>query len=261
MNKNSYVLGIDVGSVSISVAAVDRHRNVAQQAYEFHRGRILACLQNILSGFDISRICGIASTSSTPSILNRARTFDNRIALIEACRLFHAEIGSILLVGGEKFGLIQFDAHGNYQRYKANTSCAAGTGSFLDQQAERLNLNSSAALSEIAMQNRGAGFSLNKSHPNVLAAAKRPFHTIIPGFLMDKNKALGPFGVMGGFMQPQGHTQVITGTVDYGLNPQAVLDAPRWQVTGGLGVDFELGTPEHVLRGLAARGHEPQVAR
>ncbi len=155
MNKNSYVLGIDVGSVSISVAAVDRHRNVAQQAYEFHRGRILVCLQNILSGFDISRICGIASTSSTPSILNRARTFDNRIALIEACRLFHAEIGSILLVGGEKFGLIQFDAHGNYQRYKANTSCAAGTGSFLDQQAERLNLNSSAALSEIAMQNRG----------------------------------------------------------------------------------------------------------
>ena len=155
MHKNSYVLGIDVGSVSMSVAAVDRDRHVTQQAYEFHQGQILTCLLNILSDFDISRICGIASTSSTPSILNLSQTFDNRIALIEACRWFHDDIGSILLVGGEKFGLIQFDADGNYRRYKANTSCAAGTGSFLDQQAERLNLNGSAALSEIAMNNRG----------------------------------------------------------------------------------------------------------
>ncbi len=155
MNNRSYVLGIDVGSVSIAVATVDGRRQVAQQAYEFHQGQMLACVRSILSNFDISRICGIATTSSTPSILNLAHTFDNRIALIEACRLFHEDIGSILMVGGEKFGLIQFDAHGNYRRFKANTSCAAGTGSFLDQQAERLNLSSSAELSEIAMQNRG----------------------------------------------------------------------------------------------------------
>jgi predicted CoA-substrate-specific enzyme activase len=155
MNKSSYVLGIDVGSVSISVAAVDRYRNVVQPAYEFHQGRILACIKNILSDFDLSRICGIASTASTPSIFNVSQSFDNRVALIEACRLFHDEIGSILLVGGEKFGLIQFDAHGNYHRYKANTSCAAGTGSFLDQQAQRLSLKNAAALSEIAMKNRG----------------------------------------------------------------------------------------------------------
>jgi gamma-glutamyltranspeptidase/glutathione hydrolase len=108
----------------------------------------------------------------------------------------------------------------------------------------------------IALHNRGACFTLESGHPNELAGKKRPYHTIIPAFLTRAGQAVGPFGVMGKYMQPQGHTQVVTGTIDYDLNPQAVLDAPRWQVTGGLNVEFELGTPEHVLQGLAARGHE-----
>ena len=111
----------------------------------------------------------------------------------------------------------------------------------------------------IAMHNRGNGFSLEAGHPNEAAGGKRPYHTIIPGFLTKGGRPVGPFGVMGGFMQPQGHTQVVVGTVDYGLNPQAVLDAPRWQVTGGLGVDLELGLPEAVLRELVARGHQVTV--
>lgn len=111
----------------------------------------------------------------------------------------------------------------------------------------------------IALQNRGACFTLEPDHPNEAAGGKRPFHTIIPAFLTRAGQPVGPFGVMGGFMQPQGHTQVVTGTVDYGLNPQAVLDAPRWRVTGGLGVDLELGTPAHVLNALSARGHAVQV--
>lgn len=111
----------------------------------------------------------------------------------------------------------------------------------------------------IALQNRGAGFSLETGHLNEAAGGKRPYHTIIPSFLTRNNRPVGPFGVMGGFMQPQGHTQVVLGTVDYGLNPQAALDAPRWRVTDGLGVKLELGTPEHVLRGLAARGHQVEV--
>jgi gamma-glutamyltranspeptidase/glutathione hydrolase len=60
-------------------------------------------------------------------------------------------------------------------------------------------------------------------------------------------------------MQPQGHTQVVVGTVDYGLNPQAALDAPRWQITGGLGVDLEEGIPPHLRRALAGRGHRIRV--
>lgn len=112
----------------------------------------------------------------------------------------------------------------------------------------------------IALHNRGNCFSLELGHPNEAMGGKRPYHTIIPSFLTHQGQPVGPFGVMGGFMQPQGHTQVVTGTVDYGLNPQAALDAPRWRVNGGLGVSVEPGTPEHVLNGLAMRGHKIQFS-
>lgn len=111
----------------------------------------------------------------------------------------------------------------------------------------------------IALHNRGANFTLQAGHRNEAAGGKRPYHTIIPAFLTRGRQPVGPFGVMGGFMQPQGHTQVVIGTVDYDLNPQAALDAPRWRVSGGLNVDIELGTPEHILQGLAARGHQINI--
>ncbi len=112
----------------------------------------------------------------------------------------------------------------------------------------------------IALHNRGACFTLEPGHPNEAAGGKRPYHTIIPSFLTRNGQPIGPFGVMGGFMQPQGHVQVVVGTVDYGLNPQAALDAPRWRVKGGLRVDLEIGAPEQVLRGLEARGHAVQLS-
>ena len=110
----------------------------------------------------------------------------------------------------------------------------------------------------IALQNRGYGFTLAEGHPNRLEPGKRPYHTIIPGFLTRGGEAVGPFGVMGGEMQPQGHTQVIVNSVDYGLNPQAALDAPRWRVEGAT-VHLELETPRHVVEGLIGRGHAVQV--
>ncbi len=111
----------------------------------------------------------------------------------------------------------------------------------------------------IALQNRGAGFRLDPSHRNALAPRKRPYHTIIPSFLSRDGRAVGPFGVMGGHMQPQGHVQVALNTIDFGLNPQASLDAPRWQVTEGLGVLLEYGVPRHVVEGLIERGHAVRV--
>lgn len=108
----------------------------------------------------------------------------------------------------------------------------------------------------IALHNRGAGFRLEPDHPNVLSPGKRPYHTIIPAFLTRGGDPIGPFGVMGGAMQPQGHLQVALGTLLWGLNPQAVLDAPRWRVMGGRRVLLEIGTPRHIVEGLAARGHE-----
>jgi gamma-glutamyltranspeptidase/glutathione hydrolase len=112
----------------------------------------------------------------------------------------------------------------------------------------------------IALQNRGAGFRLEPGHLNVLAPGKRPFHTIIPAFMTKDGEAVGPFGVMGGYMQPQGHVQMVLNTVDWGLNPQASLDAPRWQVDEALkGVMLEYGVARHLVEGLAARGHEVTV--
>jgi gamma-glutamyltranspeptidase/glutathione hydrolase len=106
------------------------------------------------------------------------------------------------------------------------------------------------------LQNRGAGFSLDPDHPNVVAPGKRPFHTIIPGFLTRDGEPVGPFGVMGGHMQPQGHLQVISGTLDRGLDPQAALDAPRWYWHAGRQVRFEPGFDPDLLAGLRSRGHE-----
>mgnify|MGYP002229777460 FL=1 len=85
----------------------------------------------------------------------------------------------------------------------------------------------------INFNDRGAGFSLDESSDDLLLPRKKPYHTIIPGFLTKDGEAVGPFGVMGAYMQPQGHVQVLMNTIDFLLNPQAALDAPRWQWIDG----------------------------
>jgi len=111
----------------------------------------------------------------------------------------------------------------------------------------------------ISMQNRGHGFVLEEGHPNVLAGGKRPFHTIIPGFLTRDGQAIGPFGMLGGHQQPQGHTQMIVNMVDYDLNIQATIDAPRWHWSTGKGITVEQTMAPHVVRGLADRGHQVTI--
>ncbi|MPN30407.1 Glutathione hydrolase-like YwrD proenzyme [bioreactor metagenome] len=112
----------------------------------------------------------------------------------------------------------------------------------------------------IALQNRGANFSLDLSHPNRLEPGKRPYHTIIPAFLTKDDHAVGPFGVMGGFNQPQGHVQVVLNTIDGLLDPQAALDAPRWRWLAGKQVLVEHHFPLHIAKALAERGHEIKVS-
>jgi gamma-glutamyltranspeptidase/glutathione hydrolase len=109
----------------------------------------------------------------------------------------------------------------------------------------------------ISLQNRGFGFSLDPEHPNCVAPGKRPFHTIIPGFLTRNGQPQMSFGVMGGNMQPQGHLQTLVRMLSYGQQPQAACDAPRWKVNQGMSVDIEeLTMPRAVVEELARRGHQ-----
>lgn len=105
----------------------------------------------------------------------------------------------------------------------------------------------------IALQNRGAGFVLDPSHPNGLAGGKRPFHTILPGLLVDRSTVTA-FGCMGGQMQPQGHVQLVTALTD-GVAPQAAVDAPRWRWLDHGPVALEVGFDPRVAADLASRGH------
>ncbi len=111
----------------------------------------------------------------------------------------------------------------------------------------------------IFLQNRGANFSLDLAHPNALAPGKRPYHTIIPGMALKAGQLWASFGVMGGFMQPQGHFQVISAMVDDDLNPQEALDRPRFCLMldeKGIGVlGLEDGIPVETMARLAELGH------
>jgi gamma-glutamyltranspeptidase/glutathione hydrolase len=112
----------------------------------------------------------------------------------------------------------------------------------------------------IALQSRGACFTLEEGHPNQMGPWKRPYHTIIPGFVMKDGAPLMSFGVMGGFMQPQGHAQVVVRLLTYGQNPQCALDAPRWRVESGLKVVLEPGFPQRVCDELRDLGHDLSIA-
>ncbi len=116
----------------------------------------------------------------------------------------------------------------------------------------------------VFLQNRGANFVLERDHPNALAGGKRPYHTIIPGMLAKDGDLVAPFGIMGGFMQPQGHFQVVNGLIDDDLNPQDALNRPRWCLTAGTPdsvLALEEGIPVQTMADLASYGHKVRPIR
>jgi gamma-glutamyltranspeptidase/glutathione hydrolase len=106
----------------------------------------------------------------------------------------------------------------------------------------------------INFQNRGAGFTLEKGHPNELAPGKRPMHTIIPAMMLREGKVVMPFGVMGGQYQATGHARLISNLIDFGMSPQAAIDAPRSFVEDGA-LMLEKGYEESAIPALEAKGH------
>ena len=113
----------------------------------------------------------------------------------------------------------------------------------------------------VSLQNRGQGFTLDAAHPNVVGGGKRPFHTIIPGFLCQDGRPRMSFGVMGGNLQPQGHVQTLMRLLRHGQQPQAACDAPRWKVATGRTIDFEPTMAPALVAGLRHLGHEAEATQ
>ncbi len=113
-----------------------------------------------------------------------------------------------------------------------------------------------------ALQNRGASFTLDPKHPNVLAGGKRPFHTIIPAFMEKGDEHIG-FGIMGGAVQPLAHAQFVSNYVDYGMTLQEALEAPRFSKNNAHGCDvyIESRVPASTLQQLSERGHDIRIGR
>lgn len=140
--------------------------------------------------------------------------------------------------------------------------CADGEGNMVSYiQSNYMGFGSGIVVegTGISLQNRGADFSLDPSHTNCLMPGKKTYHTIIPGFLMKDGQPVGPFGVMGGYMQPQGHVQVVTNMIDFHMDPQQALDAPRWQWLRDGSVTVEKGFDESVAGALWRMGHDVHV--
>ena len=108
----------------------------------------------------------------------------------------------------------------------------------------------------IHLQNRAIGFTLEPGHPNAVGPSKRPFHTIIPGFVMKDGQPLMSFGLMGGPMQAQGHLQMVLRTQLFGQDPQLASDAPRWRFVSGRKLAVEWSMPDEIVAGLEALGHQ-----
>lgn len=156
MSNERRVLGLDIGSVAVGFVLIDGRGRILRSGYELHRGQIIATTSKLLEDLPPHHLRHIAATSSTPATLVAERRYNEQIAYIAAAKAHHPHMGGLLVVGGEKFSLSTFDSAGNYLGSTANTSCAAGTGSFLDQQAGRLHLENSANLAAIAATGNGA---------------------------------------------------------------------------------------------------------
>lgn len=135
------------------------------------------------------------------------------------------------------------DAHGRMVSYIQSNYMGFGSGVVVPETG-------------VALQNRGAGFSLDPASPARLAPGARPFHTILPGFMRHDDGGMAAVGSTGGSFQPQGHVQLLVRMVAYRQNPQAIVDAPRFKVEQGLRVSLEPGFAPEVTARLAAMGHE-----
>lgn len=151
------VLGVDIGSVSVALVAVDPDGgHVVHEEYALHRGDVRGTLEGLGAAVSFARVSAVAATASCARIVRATRFYAATVAGIRAARELHGDLDALLVIGGEKFHMVRFGPGGVYEECRGSSPCAAGTGSFLDQQARRLGLDGSAAVSRTALMSRGA---------------------------------------------------------------------------------------------------------
>ena len=153
-HKNN-IMGIDIGAVSIGLVVLSQKNHVLHYDYQSHCGNIEKTIKQMIHPIPMETIVGIATCGQGSHMIRRTKSFDTQICIISAGKYFLSEAKAILAIGGETFILIRFGSDGGYLGSRESTSCAAGTGAFLDQQARRLGLENAAKLSHLAVQNDG----------------------------------------------------------------------------------------------------------
>jgi len=147
------VLGLDVGSVALAAATVGLDGRTIDRFYMPHGGDLSSALAKLDAGLDLSCVLGVAITGVPLAEMETDARYEPQVAALESVKARYPKAGAVLVVGGERYSLARFNAKGEYEGSKSNSGCAAGTGSFLDQQAGRLGLADAAELSHIALQN------------------------------------------------------------------------------------------------------------
>jgi predicted CoA-substrate-specific enzyme activase len=153
MRGKNWILGLDIGSVAVAAVTVDETGAVRERFYRLHGGSVAAALEGIDADMDLSRVGAAALTGRPPAEIAGDASYDSQVAALESVAARHPEAGALLLVGGEKYLLARLTEDGDYEGGRGNSGCAAGTGSFLDQQAGRLGLRDSGELSGLALSN------------------------------------------------------------------------------------------------------------
>ncbi|MGA1841014.1 MAG: acyl-CoA dehydratase activase [bacterium] len=154
--RENLIAGIDIGTTSIAVVLLDSNCSVVFKDYQFHNGNVYVELEDMIRKFPVQNLTtmGVISEKGR-EFFKTGVEVNEQVAIIKGVKHYVPNPGSIITMGGETFGLILFDQDGQYKKYIANPACAAGTGSFLDQQAARLGLSRSAQLSKLAQNYQG----------------------------------------------------------------------------------------------------------
>ena len=230
------------GLTTLIMLGILQHHHIAQ--YEMDSPDSLHCqIEAMKLAFaDAFRyIADPAYMNIDPTALLDVHYLKSRAALIDMKKAAHPRYGlppnsgTVYLTTADQSGMMVSMIQSNYQGF--------GSGIVIPETG-------------ISLQNRAAGFVLQDGHPNQIGGGKRPFHTIIPAFLCHNGQPFMSFGVMGAHMQAQGHAQMVIRICDYGLNPQAASDAPRWQVCEDNQVLIEDGIDDTVRAELKNRGHD-----